>query len=99
MISINYLIVITVKLSFIHTILSSGQTIKLLMGAYYLFSVDISRIQQIRCHSFLKYFLIMRELKSHNTVSPLPKWLQRNFERCKLMATFMNEFIKLLNPM
>ena len=53
MISINYLIVITVKLLFIHTILSNGQTIKLLMGAYSLFSVDINRIQQIRCHSFL----------------------------------------------
>ena len=52
MISINYLIVITVKLLFIHTILSSGQTIKLLMGAYSLFSVDISRIQQTRCHLF-----------------------------------------------
>ena len=42
MISINYLIVITVKLLFIHTILSNGQTIKLLMGAYSLFSVDIT---------------------------------------------------------
>ena len=98
MISINYLIVITVKLLFIHTILSNGQTIKLLMGAYSLFSVDIGRIQQIRCHSIFNTFY-HEKVKSHNTVSPLPKCLQRNFERCKLMATFMNEFIKLLNPM
>ena len=63
MISINYLIVITVKLLFIHTILSSGQTIKLLMGAYSLFSVDISRIQQTRCHSFFEILFIMKRFK------------------------------------
>ena len=61
MISINYLIVITVKLLFIHTILSNGQTIKLLMGAYSLFSVDISRIQQTRCHSFFEIIFFYHE--------------------------------------
>ena len=57
MISINYLIVITVKLLFIHTILSSGQTIKLLMGAYSLFSVDITEYNKYGVIHFWNTFL------------------------------------------
>ena len=70
MISINYLIVITVKLLFI---LSNGQTIKLLISAWSLFSVDMSRIQQTRFHLFFdNTFLSWRDFNAIILWVPYP---------------------------